>query len=386
MFPLRAFARRMSHLAARYTGRGDVHVVDPSVDLRYLFENAGRLKRSLEERRRDINIAELKEKYEKWWAQYEKFTAATKGQSKEELSAAKKALREEQAGLLEALALPNFVDEVGKQERPMLKSSKHRDYLVQKGHMRVDKEIGVVHLVGYPVLIRNNLKTQFLEMFEDAILVSPSYFARAAILEGVNVPEQDFVRFTDGSETFPPTYLVGNSLCSLVSLFIRSQFVAQKNTWPIKLQSSGVSYHAKNDTIDLAYGRQRLKHCILALAISDEQMDEFANDSMTRIGALLDEGLKLDIKARKVTGKELRNFETQAIVFEDKGLEVARISWIGDYISRRLNVTADNGDFLRMVYVETNVDRVLARIFDNLVDGNDIPKSLRQAVGSSDAV
>ncbi|VDN29029.1 unnamed protein product [Cylicostephanus goldi] len=238
----------------------------------------------------------------------------------------------------------------------MLKSSKHRDYLVQKGHMRVDKEIGVVHLVGYPVLIRNNLKTQFLEMFEDAILVSPSYFARAAILEGVNVPVQDFVRFTDGSDTFPPTFLVGNSLCSLVSLFIRSQFVEQKNTWPIKLQSSGVSYHAKNDTIDLAYGRQRLKHSILALAITDEQMDQFANDSMTRIGALLDEGLMLDI------------------------------SWIGDYISRRLNITADNGDFLRMVYVETNVDRVLARIFDNLVDGGDIPKSLRDAVGSSDAV
>ncbi|CAJ0592748.1 unnamed protein product [Cylicocyclus nassatus] len=191
---------------------------------------------------------QLKEKYEKWWTQYEKFTAATKGQSKEELSAAKKALREEQAGLLGALALPNFVDEVGKQERPMSKSLKHCDYLVQKGHMRVDKEIGVFHL------------TQFLEMFEDAILVSLSYFARAAILEGVNVPVQDFVRFTDESDTFPPTYL----------------------------------------------------------------------------GTLLDEGLKLDIKARKVTGKESRNFETQAVVFEDKGLEVARkrenfqISWIGD--------------------------------------------------------
>ncbi|VDM67614.1 unnamed protein product [Strongylus vulgaris] len=159
MFSLRAFVRRMSHLAARYTGQGDVHVVDPNVDLRYIFENAGRLRRSLEERRSDINIADLKEKYEKWWTKYEAWTKASKSdQSKETLSAAKKALRDEQAGLLETLALPNFVHEVGKQERPMLKPSKHRDYLVQKGHMRVDKNIGVVYLVGYPVLIRNSLK------------------------------------------------------------------------------------------------------------------------------------------------------------------------------------------------------------------------------------
>ncbi|RCN44744.1 hypothetical protein ANCCAN_09259 [Ancylostoma caninum] len=62
--------------------------------------------------------------------------------------------------------------------------------------------------------------------------------------------------------------------------------------------------------------------------MNDEQMDAFANDCMTKIGALLDEGLMLDVKARKVMGKELRNYETQAIVFEDKGLEVARASFI----------------------------------------------------------
>ncbi|VDM73506.1 unnamed protein product [Strongylus vulgaris] len=115
-------------------------------------------------------------------------------------------------------------------------------------------------------------------------------------------------------------------------------------------------------------------------------MDAFANDSMIKIGALLDEGLLLDVKARKVMGKELRNYETQAIVFEDKGLEVARISRIGDYISRRLNITVDSGEFLRMVYVETNVDRVLARTIDNLLDGKDVPKCLREAVRGSDLV
>ncbi|KAK6755492.1 hypothetical protein RB195_014080 [Necator americanus] len=387
MFSLRTVVRQMSHLAARYTGRGDVHVVDPSVDLRYIFENAGRLRRSIEERRSDVNIPELKEKYEAWWAKYEAWTAATAtNQPKETLAAAKKAMRDQQGGLLGALALPNFVHEVGTKEKAMLKPSKHREYLTQKGHIRVDKKIGVVHLVGYPVLLRNNLKDQLLEMFEDAVLVSPSCFARAAILEGVNVPMKDFVRFTDGSDNFPTTYLVGHSLHSLVSLFVRSQFLEQKNKWPITVQSAGASYYAKKGVVDLAYSRQRLKHCVVSMSVNDEQMDTFANDSMNKIGALLDEGLMLDVKARKVMGKELRNYETQAIVFEDKGLEVARISRIGDYISRRLNITVDSGNFVRMTYVETDVDRVLARLIDGLVDGKDVPKNIREAVRRYDIV
>ncbi|RCN28590.1 hypothetical protein ANCCAN_25665 [Ancylostoma caninum] len=121
-------------------------------------------------------------------------------------------------------------------------------------------------------------------MFQDAILVSPSCFTRAAILEGVNVSVKDFVRFT-GSDTFPTTYLVGHSLHSLVSLFIRAQFLEQKNKWPITVQSSGVSYHAEKDMVDLAYARQRLKHCILSIAMNDEQMNAFANDCMTKIGS-----------------------------------------------------------------------------------------------------
>ncbi|ETN76408.1 transcription initiation factor TFIID subunit [Necator americanus] len=353
----------------------------------YIFENAGRLRRSIEERRSDVNIPELKEKYEAWWAKYEAWTAATAtNQPKETLAAAKKAMRDQQGGLLGALALPNFVHEVGTKEKAMLKPSKHREYLTQKGHIRVDKKIGVVHLVGYPVLLRNNLKDQLLEMFEDAVLVSPSCFARAAILEGVNVPMKDFVRFTDGSDNFPTTYLVGHSLHSLVSLFVRSQFLEQKNKWPITVQSAGASYYAKKGVVDLSYSRQRLKHCVVSMSVNDEQMDTFANDSMNKIGALLDEGLMLDVKARKVMGKELRNYETQAIVFEDKGLEVARISRIGDYISRRLNITVDSGNFVRMTYVETDVDRVLARLIDGLVDGKDVPKNIREAVRRYDIV
>ncbi|PIO70115.1 hypothetical protein TELCIR_08039 [Teladorsagia circumcincta] len=158
------------------------------------------------------------------------------------------------------------------------------------------------------------------------------------------------------------------------------------NQWPITIQSAGVAYHAKRRVVDLAHARQRLKHCVLSLDLTDEQMDEFASESASKIGALLDEGLFLDVKARTVMGKELRNYESQAIVIEDNGLELARISRIGDYISRRLNIKVDSGAFIRMVYVETDIDRVLARLIDGLYEGKDVPKSLRDYVRAEDLV
>ncbi|KAK6039421.1 hypothetical protein COOONC_23074 [Cooperia oncophora] len=115
-------------------------------------------------------------------------------------------------------------------------------------------------------------------------------------------------------------------------------------------------------------------------------MGELMSDSASKIGALLDEGLFLDVKARVVLGKELRNYESQAIVIEDNGLELARISRIGDYISRRLNIRVDTGAFVRMVYVETDIDRVLARLIDGLYEGKSIPKSLRDYISAEDLV
>ncbi|KAJ1369064.1 hypothetical protein KIN20_030446 [Parelaphostrongylus tenuis] len=187
MFTRRPMVRQMSYLASRFTGRGDVHVVDPLVDLRYLFEDMEKLRRSLEERRSNIDITQVKEKYDVWWDKYQSWKESA-DQEKKVVSSMRKAMIEEQAGLLSALALPNFVHEVGNTEKPMLKNSHHQQYLSQKGRLHVDEKTGVVHLVGYPVLMENHVKSQLLDMFSYAILVSPSCFVRAAILEGVNVP------------------------------------------------------------------------------------------------------------------------------------------------------------------------------------------------------
>ncbi|WKY12972.1 hypothetical protein Q1695_004078 [Nippostrongylus brasiliensis] len=385
MLPMRLAVRRMSHLAARYTGRGDVHVVDPSVDLRYVFDDVDKLRRSLEERRCNINITDVKTNYEKWWEKFEAWKASGH-LPKEQVANAKREMRHEQDGLLAALSLPNFVHEVGTTEKDMLRKSHHQQYLTQKGHMRVDNDAAVVYLRGYPVLLQDYLKRYFLDTFSNAVLVSPSCFARAAVLEAVNVPLQDFLRFTDGSETFPSTFLVGHSIFSLVSLFIRTQLSKAKNQWPITVQSTGASYHAKKKVVDLTQARQRTKHCMLSLALNDAQMDEFAEKCTSKIAALLDEELCLSLKARQVMGKELRNYESKAIVIEDDGLELARISRIGDYISRRLNTVVDSGEFVRMVYVETDIDRVLSRLIDGFIQGEDVPKILRDLVRAEDFV
>lgn len=385
MFSILRLVRRMSYLASRFTGQGDVHVVDPAVDLRYLFEDVEKLRRSLEERRSNVDITQVKEKYDAWWEKYQIWKASA-DQPKEVILSTRKLMKDEQDGLLTALALPNFVHQVGKTEKPMLKNSHHQQYLSQKGRMHVDEKTGVVHLIGYPVLMQYNLRSQLLDIFSHAVLVSPSCFARGAILEAVNVPLAEYIRFTDGSETFPTTFLVGHSLHSLVSLFLRSRFSSENNAWPITFHSSGVAYHNKKGIVDLAHSRQRTKHCVLSLAMNNDQMDGFASECSAKINALLCDDFMLDVKNRSVLGKELRNYESQAVVFEDNGLELTRISRIDDYIARRLNITVDSGDFVRMVYMETDIDRILVRLIDALIEGKDIPSSLRKLVRIGDFV
>ncbi|KJH49112.1 transcription initiation factor TFIID subunit [Dictyocaulus viviparus] len=360
----------------RYAGRGDVHVVDPLVDLRYLFEDVDKLRRSLEERRMDVDITEMKTKYNAWWDKYQVWKSAA-DQPKEVLLSAKKSLKEEQDGLLTVLALPNFVHEVGRIEKEMLKNSHHQEYLSKKGRMRIDENVGVVYLIGYPVLVQNYLKSQLLEMFSYAVLVSPSCFVRAAILEAVNVSLDEFICFNDGSKTFPMSFVVGHSLPSIVSLFMRSRF-SIKPTFGQSLFIKGI--------VDLAHCRQRLKHCILSFSMNDDQMENFASECITKINALLCDELMLDVKKRLVLGKELRNYESKAVVLEDKGLELGRISRIDDYIARRLNITTDSGDFIRMIYAETDIDRVLVRLIDDLIEGKNVPKTLGKLVRIGDFV
>ncbi|UMM32267.1 hypothetical protein L5515_006126 [Caenorhabditis briggsae] len=374
----------MSHLAARFVGGSDVHVVDPLVDMRNVFEQEDQLKIALESRNLNVDVEKTKKDYNEWFDVYQKWKAAAS--NKESASALKKELRAKKDGLLNALALPNFIHSAGKKQTPLLKPSKHAQYLAQQGLMRIDKQTHVIHLVGYPVVVQKMIREQLVDLFPGCQPISPSYFARAAILEALNVDKSTFIPFTDGSASFPLTYLVGNSLAAITAPFMKSSF-SEKNEWPISVQCTGASYMEKKNQVDLCNARQRMKHCALWMTKSSEDLEAIVNDANVRVGAYLDEGLELEVKVRELRGSELKNYESQAFVIENRGLTLSKISRIGDYVSKRLNIqyTASEGSesFVQMVYVETDIDRILARLVDDLIEGKEPPKYIRDAIKKS---
>ncbi|EGT31674.1 hypothetical protein CAEBREN_28494 [Caenorhabditis brenneri] len=388
MIPYRQLAR-MSHLAARFVGGSDVHVVDPLVDLRNVFEQTDQLKVAVESRNLNVDVEKVKNEYQEWFDVYQKWKAA----DKDSISSLKKELRSKKDGILNALSLPNFIHSAGKKQTPLLKPSKHAQYLAQQGLMRIDKQNHVVHLVGYPVVVQKMIREQLVDLFPGCQPISPSYFARAAILEALNIDKSTCIPFTDGSSHFPLTYLVGNSLAAITSPFLKTSF-SEKNEWPISVQCTGASYSEKKNQVDLCNARQRMKHCALWMCKSAEEIEGIVNDANVRVGAYLDEGLELEVKVRELRGSELKNYESQAFAIENRGLTLSRISRIGDYVSKRLNIQysgssatekseAVDGGFVQMVYVETDIDRILARLVDDLIEGKEPPKYMRDAIKKS---
>ncbi|CAI2353520.1 unnamed protein product [Caenorhabditis sp. 36 PRJEB53466] len=388
MIPYRQIAR-MSHLAARFVGGSDVHVVDPMVDLRNVFEQSEKLKSAVESRNLKVDVEAVKRDYEDWFETYQKWKSA----DKESASALKKEMRSKKDGLLNALALPNLIHHAGQKQIPLLKPSKHAQYLAQQGLMRIDKQNHVVHLVGYPVVVQRMIREQLVDLFPGCQNISPSYFARAAILEALNIDQNTCIPFTDGSSHFPLTYLVGNSLAAITSPFLKTTF-GEKNEWPISVQCTGANYTEKKNQVDLCNARQRMKHCALWMSKSAVEIEGIVSDACVRMGAYLDEGLLLEVQVRELQGNELRNYESQAFVVENRGLVLSRISRIGDYVSKRLNIQysgsqatekteAVEGGFVQMVYVETDIDRIIARLVDDLIEGKEPPKYIRDAIKRS---
>ncbi|CAB3397130.1 unnamed protein product [Caenorhabditis bovis] len=378
---------QMSHLAARFVGGADVHVVDPVVDLRKVFEQEERLKYSIDSRNLKIDLEKVKMDYNEWFSIYKQWKDIT---DKEASNILKRNMREKKDGLLNALALPNFINHIGTKPTTILKSSKHAQYLAQQGLMRIDKINHVVHLVGFPATVQKMIKQQLIELFSFCHQMSPSYFARSAILEALNVDKKKYLSFSDGSTHFPLTYLVGNSLASMVTPFIKIQFT-ENNQWPISMQCAGAGYTQKKNEIDLIHSRQRMKHCILNMTQTSEEIEMLVNEANVRIGAYLDEALGLEVEVRELRGSELENYESQAYVIENRGLALSRIARIDDYVAQRLNIchagvektdttAAIDSGFVQMAYIQTDIDRIIARLIDDLIEGKEPPKLLRDAI------
>ena len=164
-----------------------VHVVDPKVDFRNLFEGIDELKKTLNKRKvTKVQIDEVAKKYGRWWKIYEKFGNLSNETEKKEL---KSALLEAEEGLIEALKLPNLLDV---------------DHFLNN---QVEKK--EVH--GFSP---SSSKLKTMDSLENSIFgtfsctrLDPARIVRPAITEAFNYSSSEVIRFHEGHN--PAMHLVG---------------------------------------------------------------------------------------------------------------------------------------------------------------------------------
>ncbi|VDD89567.1 unnamed protein product [Enterobius vermicularis] len=286
----------MRQLACRFCkNTRHIFVVDPQLDLRYRFENRLEMSKMLKARTLMVDLKSVEASYMKWWEAYENLCELSKTES-DKFSVQKKFLLSLEDGLLDALRLPNDVESFS-YTAPNLKLKKR--------------------------------KPTFLSYLEESgmLKVSPPNIVRGAVIEGVNIPLDNYLAFTDGSISAVPQYLTGGC-CSKVEL----------STNPQRTKIVALSFcTSKNDALE--------EYCFWK----------------SSIGNLISSKLAFDFEFVTLPVRNLFNFESGASIAVYDDLEVARIAFCGDYISRRLNITVDTESellkFLHLVYTEIDVTK-----------------------------
>uniref|UniRef100_A0AC34RAT5 Uncharacterized protein n=1 Tax=Panagrolaimus sp. JU765 TaxID=591449 RepID=A0AC34RAT5_9BILA len=155
-----------------------VHVVDPNVDLRKLFQNQNLLKNQLEKRKINKNLEEISKNYKKWWNLYEKLENF--GEESENLKEIKLKMMEEEQGLIEALKLPNLIE------------TKHfLDY--QTNVVKINEFERQKSLMRTTDLLEKSIYEAF-----SIIRIDPPRMVRPAIIEAFNYSKDEIIRFHEG--------------------------------------------------------------------------------------------------------------------------------------------------------------------------------------------
>ena len=164
-----------------------VHVVDPKVDFRSLFENVHELEKTLNKRKiAKIEVDEVARKYGRWWKMYETFEALNNEVEKKEF---KNTLLKEEEGLIETLKLPNLLD---------------CDHFLNN---QVEKrEIRGFSPGGSRLKVVDSLENSIFKAFS-CMRLDPPRIVRPAITEAFNYSSSEVVRFHEGHN--PAMHLVG---------------------------------------------------------------------------------------------------------------------------------------------------------------------------------
>ncbi|KAL3985885.1 hypothetical protein ACH3XW_40500 [Acanthocheilonema viteae] len=380
-------SRNVTHLACRFcNNESAVHVVDPELDLRYRFEDMKRLMCMIEARRLNIDVKSVAANYHRWWDAYTKWRDSSIESHSGNVSRSRE-LRQlmlnESEGLLDALRLPNDLSASTLCSRDVVPSiskvdseqnNKHIFFLQKAGMIKVEPSTSNAHLVGLPASLQYFLQKLFREEFTGNILnVSPPYFVRGAIIDGVNMSKESFPVFTSDMHKRSLLYLTGHSIPSLVALFVKKSLVFKTNRWPLRLLSSGASYGIPGSMpfsmLNLNNISQRSKTILLSLCKTQEEEDTEYKSLIKSLETILENRLSLKTTSSIVPPHKLLNFESAATCLSTStGIEVARICTIGSYISRRLCILLDFKPgkiyFVRMVFVDIDLTRIVASMVE----------------------
>ncbi|VDM19710.1 unnamed protein product [Wuchereria bancrofti] len=400
--------KNMTHLACRFCNdESAVHVVDPLLDLRYRFEDMKGLKCMTEARGLKVDVESVAANYHRWWDVYTKWRDSTAESQAEKLSRdreLRQRMLNESEGLLDALRLPNDLsaNTVCEVTAPLInevdyeQNNKHIFFLEKAGMIKVEPSISNAHLIGLPASLQYFLQKLFREELTGNILnvtVSPPYFVRGAIIDGVNLSKESFPLFaTDAHKR--SLYLTGHSIPSLVALFVKKS-LTKTNRWPLRLLSSGASYNipgsVPSSILNLNNISQRLKTVLLSLCRTDEEENNEYKFLTKSVQAILEDKLSLEIASSFVPAHKLLNFESGAtglLTSTEVEATIARISTIGSYISRRLCILLDlkpkSVDFVRMVFVDIDLTRIVASLIEKyVISGQSVPESINPFLARS---
>ncbi|KAI1727364.1 hypothetical protein Ddc_04666 [Ditylenchus destructor] len=355
----------MRHLAARFikTAGKVVHVVDPYLDLRTIFRDTERLSRNIASRGLNIDLQKTAEEYSNWWNAFKTLSLNENTDVRRDLR--DKVLTREN-GLLDALRLPNFLlpdfpfdsDLFANSSKASQKNFNHEFDCSTLG-----------------LSLTNRLNDFALSSLDPpALPLAPPYMVRPAVVEACNMDCEDFPIVNDGPNN-PRLILTGISLPSTVACFLSHCLTDSKDRrLPLCFSSFGTSYF-KNKGAGIADNAnpfmQRHVYSIVCVTPIDEQ--NCVKGWASQVQAFLAEFFKsigASVECSQVTAPNLLLCEGSAISFNalkpdgdcQTMLEVARISNLGDYVSRRANIKIENksnADFAQMFYLQVDISNIV---------------------------
>lgn len=308
-------------------------------------------------------------------------------------------LLSEADGLLEVLRLPNNIADLSapsSSAHASTKEPKHMAFLSKSGMLKRRGYPPSLDMVGLPTTVTFSLQQKLINLLSEvAIFISPPHMVRGAIVEGVNLPLENFLAFTDGSVVGFPVYLTGHSLPSLISLFVKKLIPFRSTTWPLRVFSSGTAYQnfllnprrEEGCAFKLNLGNVAQRTKVAMLSFCRSRVEELAEFSLlkTLILELCNKSLSYEFSFVELHPNALHSYESAAVVLLYGTDVIARIGCSGEYISQRLNIACGedrvSSKFAWLIYTEIDVTSAIGMIVEEHVMGESpIPEDIRELI------